>query len=741
MYDAPVRILERDPMSKTDTVNRRPGYAVELQAGEVVPRGRAIVISADAAVSPEAWRGVAVAGQRVNVKAQADGRGAAIDTSTLTPGSHMLRVEELWSKRSGKSLPDSEIPFVVVDTSAPLPRDTVIRHAVRLRFDDLKVSRSPLIGPCAAGMVEVFKSEDRKSRKPAQLAFDAQGKRIDIDREFAELARRQHKVYGKLHPALHARIEAQPARKVPVAVWLDSPEAELPDKPARGVVRRRLPAEAKALEEGQAAAARFTKVAERQGMKIDRIDSAAPVVFGTVAADRVAELATLPEVAAVFLHQTEGIDDLGTSIGIANADDAHALGFTGTGINVAVYELGPDDTSLLDITDQFDSSPATSQHSRHTHGIIKNVERNAPHGHAPDCNLHSANSRDLDALRWAVQDRECTVISQSFHRPDEQTSAGLSFDDVYKDHLALHWPYPTICEAAGNGADTEFVNHKGFNRLAVGNHNDAAGGMASDSVFRNPGSSHGDRELPEIAANGTGVTAVELTLGGTSMAAPAVAGGVALIQQANATLRSWPEGCRAIMMAAAWRNPAGSTWRNDVVAGVDASDGAGAIDTNAAVQIARARRGRKNTPARRGFDVGTVVSADVGADGFLTYVYRISVPRVLLSPTVKVALAWDSKITMLSILGIKLPIASVLAVDLDLHVRDSTGATVASSDTWDNSYEIAEFAARRGETYEIRIRRWSGTDNVWFGVAWEVRGIDFVIDRFAEASQVVLGRR
>ena len=136
-----------------------------------------------------------------------------------------------------------------------------------------------------------------------------------------------------------------------------------------------------------------------------------------------------------------------------------------------------------------------------------------------------------------------------------------------------------------------------------------------------------------------------------------------------------------------------------------------------------------------------MTSAEIGADGFTTYVYRISVPRLLFSPTVKVALAWDSKISTFNFFGISLPIGSRLAVDLDLHVLNSNGVTVASSASWDNSYEIAEFAAQWGETYEVRIRRWSGTDDVWYGIAWEVRGVQFVIDRLANLDQLQLGSR
>ena len=169
------------------------------------------------------------------------------------------------------------------------------------------------------------------------------------------------------------------------------------------------------------------------------------------------------------------------------------------------------------------------------------------------------------------------MISQSFHRGTEPGGAGLSSDDVYKDWLALHWPYPTIVQAAAtSGRPTpttstrraEFVNHKGYNTLSVGNHNDTAGAMSADSVFRNPSSTHGDRELPEISANGTGVTRRRADeQSGTSFAAPAAAGVAALLQRRRRDA--------AVVARGLPRDPAGrrhaatsssSTWWADVVA-------------------------------------------------------------------------------------------------------------------------------------------------------------------------------
>jgi hypothetical protein len=227
---------------------------------------------------------------------------------------------------------------------------------------------------------------------------------------------------------------------------------------------------------------------------------------------------------------------------------------------------------------------------------------------------------------------------------------------------------------------------------------------------------------------------------GTSQASPAVAGVAALLQGTVATLEHWPEGCRAILAAGADRNVSGDTWWQDVVSGTDGSDGAGAVNARESRFIAQNRRWRGAPATLRGWDIGLLSTGDFGAGGLSTFDYRVALPRFFWGPRkVKVALAWTSAVSRIDLPFVGPLFFSNLAVDLDLKVFDSNGAQVGYSGSWDNSYEIVEFVGQPGETYSIRIRRWSGERSTWFGIAWTVTG-GLQIAVPAEITEAVFAR-
>ena len=60
-----------------------------------------------------------------------------------------------------------------------------------------------------------------------------------------------------------------------------------------------------------------------------------------------------------------------------------------------------------------------------------------------------------------------------------------------------------------------------------------------------------------------------------------------------------------------------------------------------------------------------------------------------------------------------------LTLDYDILVYDGK-TLVASSMSWDNSYEIVEFQGNAGKTYDVKIAKYSGDDWSWYGLAWTV---------------------
>jgi hypothetical protein len=726
--------------------------AISLRPNEIVLNDVAVTLEVSRAFDSDiARKELGVAGVDGMVRLGNGGKRAAwTPRGKLAPGRYRFVVGELASATGTRLSKALTLPFSVVHSRARIRPSVAIESMVRLRVGKLDTERLSLYTRAEGRYIEVMKGVDRRTNTSVALSFDQSGKPIDAQRLLAEIAVARAKRFGRMHEALYrAREAVKGNQRLPVAVWFESDPAMLEvERSTRGQKERPRSAAKQQAAIERATRSGLQRIEELKG-RVRRVSKAAPVVFAELSATELDRLARDKSIAGLFLHDPRGIDDLDDSMAVANSDDVHALGFRGAGISVAVWENGPDSTANLAIAGRFTTSPTTSDHSRHVHGIIRNTQVGSPRGHARSCRLFSANDKDLDALEWAVDDQECTVINQSFHRRDEAREGTMSFDDIYKDWLALRWPYPTICQAAGNhfagdsdGIDPttdEFVNHKGFNSLAVGNHNDTASAMSASSVFRNPNSSHGDRELPEISANGTSVTAVNLTKSGTSMASPACAGVAALIQNSNSTLEHWPEGCRAILLAGATRNVVDQTWWADVIDDVDASDGSGSVNALESHRIARQRKGRNAAASRRGWDVGRLRSADFDGAGLSSFDYKVRVPSGLLGPRhVKVVLAWTSKVSTFSIFGITIPLSSTLTVDLDLKVFDARGNQVGYSGSWDNSYEIAEFTGIPGETYTIRVRRWSGTDSVWYGIAWTVTGGLSIFDAFVRSDLLTL---
>ena len=542
-------------MATTDMIT------VNITPGEILQPDATIELAAARTIDPRSAQGavrLTRGGERrpVSVRLAKRGRTLLVRTAGLPAGAYELTIEELLDAK-GRLLADRlVVPFLVIPLAGEVPSELRVEHAVRLAVGELEVERIAPDGRPPSGYVDVVKAVGRKDGEAHELAFDETGARVNLAELIAGVSRRRFERFGRLHETLWRRLEgATEDERVEIVVW---PALAVPPAPYEKPAERRMDTppdgEREVADIVRKAGGKLQKSLARVGIEpIAEDDPLDPSVRATATVAQVRELGRDDAVGVVLFDDPTAITDLGNSIAVARSDRAHAAGFDGTGIRVAVWEDGPSVTTNLVFAGRFTTTPAASNHARLTSAIIKNTEVNLPHGHAPDCDLYSANTFGNDALRWAVRDpQRCTVVSQSFHRNTEPGGAGLQADDLLKDWLALRWPFPTIVQAAGNfwatdpdgisPPESEFVNHKGYNSLAVGNHNDTAGAMAGGSVFRNPTTAHGDRELPEVAANGTAVSANTITDSGTSFAAPAAAGVTALLQDVTGCSARGPRG-------------------------------------------------------------------------------------------------------------------------------------------------------------------------------------------------------
>lgn len=562
-----------------------------------------------------------------------------------------------------------------------------------------------------------FKVRDKHARRITVITLSADGQEVDSEELAASEEAARTAKYGKLDPALAELLEGAIAYEpVEVIVWLRGPHYEGPPRLRRRKggeppLRR---AESDEFLRGVDAKlkAAVKPVVAPVAAKLERLgytvmtDDFTPAIHVKLPPVVISEVEQWGEVERIYLseryHQT-----LNVARDTIEADVVNARGFDGTGVRVGQVEVGgrvasgnPNlpGMSLSTVYQCAYDSP----HGTGVAGIIRSTHATI-RGVAPGATLWAGGScagveSEVQSQSTAAADWGARAINLSFGR---DTALAVGSLDRFYDRMVIN-RYRTIVVAAGNEAagtqpdGTPCPSTSGnvlspglaYNVITVGNFNDQNTPVWPDdavgpcSSWRDPTSSHGDREKPEVAAPGTLITTTSIaapwdnyTDSGTSFAAPMVTGGAALMMDRDPVLESNPEAVRAILMATAVNDI------EDTPTVLSERDGAGGIVLDRADDVVRDVNGSWDTRAYT-----------CSSPNFT----RLTTMTLNAGVRARFVMSWTNNPSYSAY-------ANQQGADIDLEVIDSAGNVVASSYTWDDSYDIAEFTPTVAGTYHLEV--------------------------------------
>lgn len=595
-----------------------------------------------------------------------------------------------------------------------------------LAAGELQVLDSTTVNlPLTNRIVNTAKIVSTRDENILAAAIDERGEEVDLallkqEEERAYVAR-----YGKLDPALYNRVQGlRGTERVKVAFWMNPVEdldreeirdgrTDLSREEVKAVLARRS-------EQVRAANARATErlsaTLRSTGFSIEERGNLSPVVYATIPVSQLSAYAERADVQRVYLAENRNEDYMNIAAPSIQANWVWFSGFTGADADIAIIEDSRVDFDNNCLVNNLGTRVAghanVDTHATATAGMA--ASNNSTHrGIAYGAGIYSANGTDYtDANMSAALDAAATnadILNNSWGPGCGGADGSMNVHARHADYI-VRYIWDTVTAAAGNNgdcADGEFVGGvaNGYNVIAVGNYDDKGTTSSSDntmntsSSYRNPTSTHNDREKPEVAAPGTNISSLLMTdssdcptgdVGsGTSYSAPMVAGVAALLMDAVPSFKYYPETVKAVIMAGAINNVEGSAALSD-------RDGAGGVNalSSHAIVANNAYAWRYVTPSS--FDANGYITIDMG---WVEAYHRV-----------KVALVWDSN-----------PSSDYttdpLNADLDLNV---VGPGISKwSSRWDNSYETVDFTAPFAGNYSIKIKnfRFNGA-NEYVAVAW-----------------------
>lgn len=250
----------------------------------------------------------------------------------------------------------------------------------------------------------------------------------------------------------------------------------------------------------------------------------------------------------------------------------------------------------------------------------------------------------------------------------------------------------------------------GYNVIAVGAFDDNNTGsnlsddsMATWSSYIDPSSTYMDREKPELVAPGVNI---ETTfdawpwitnppgVSGTSFATPHVSGAANVLMNRDATLTTWPEAVKSILMTTAYHNLEGSSRLSEY-------DGAGGISLGSAYYL---------TANTNNWHVYTLTPSNFNPSFGPIHFYAYKGQRV------RAAISWAVDPNYSGY-----PDRPGVDLDLSVYTPSCSGTCYAKaySTSFDNNYEIVDFVASVSGWWRVYISKRTFYDaNTTLGIAW-----------------------
>lgn len=617
--------------------------------------------------------------------------------------------------------------------------------------------------PNIEGKYPTAKVRDTKTGNVHGITIDDKGRKVDKEAFLEEDLKKEKEKYGKLERALFNKLEKlNDDTEIDVDLWLDVPDEPLvmptvEDFKNKGEFLIEMQMQTQEKEKRAKIKSYHEPVMKHLknlNITIANADEFMPVVTASLNKKQIRDIANRQDIVRIYPSSVPS-QNLDVSVPtVFHSASGWPSGFTGLNQLVAINEkskirfANPTNSYLRGSNKPDSCFVANDDHSMNVAGVVASthptytgVAYNAKVYGAAHCRTDDDNSTvgDFTDIRKATQaayDAGARVHNHSWNYKDRSYApqGKLEAQAIYEDGFIRDYGV-TIVHSAGNCEPDCYVNSPaiGYNVIAVGAFYDwdtvpwidydANGNIIGQdssvyySSYINPKSANGDREKPEVAAPGLYITTLTVTknpdgtlihkpttVGGTSVAAPHVSAGAALLMERDSTLTNtlkyWPMAVKAILMATATNNvdnlevlPYPS----------DSKDGAGGINLGAAYLVA-SDTGK--------WKVKTVTSSSF-TSGYAMNLFKFSCSQ---GQRIRAVIAWDTPISYSNY-------PSQPGADLDLSVwnSDSDGRISYGygSATMDNTYEIVDFTAEITGTCYVNVNKYRfNQDSAHLAAAW-----------------------